>query len=200
MCKRIIVFGLPFIFFFFLISCVKEYSYERTENEKLQSQEAKGFLGATLGQCTTILPNNNGELFTNVEVDPLDAVQITVNVTDPGKYNITTDVANGVWFNASGIFKKAGTYNINLQAHGIPINVGASTFTIRFDKSTCSFTLPVLTDLNTWSFWDGQKSYKGIINSGIVIRNYIDGFSFGGPSNISASRLFIGFNDNRPLT
>jgi len=92
--------------------------------------------------------------------------QISVTVTTPGAYSITTDTVNGVWFNASGNFATAGTTPVTLIANGTPVNSGPFTFTVKWGTSTCTFVcnfspappndyFPRTTGSN-WSYeWDG---------------------------------------------
>lgn len=65
--------------------------------------------------------------------------QISVTVTTPGAYSITTDTVNGVWFNASGTFAAATTTPVTLIANGTPVNSGPFTFTVKWGTSTCTF-------------------------------------------------------------
>ena len=157
--KQLLFFTTIITILFISISCSRDYSYEKSFTQKIQEKQAKGFLGNNSGQCVTA--NINGEYLTNVATDASNTVQITVTITEPGKYSINTETVNGIFFNASGIFYNAGTYNVTLQGHGTAINIGNTSFTVKFNQSQCAFTLPVLTDLNTWSFWDNNKKYSG---------------------------------------
>jgi len=162
--KQLLFFITIIAIFFISISCRRDYSYEKSLIQKLQEQDAKGTLGSTTGQCATA--TINGEFLTNVETDASNTIQLTAIITKPGRYTITTDTVNGLFFNSSGLFYNAGTYNVTLQGHGTAINIGNTSFTVKFNQSQCRFTLPVLTDLNTWSFWDGSRKYHGVVGGG----------------------------------
>ncbi|HPI00503.1 MAG TPA: hypothetical protein PK772_09240 [Chitinophagaceae bacterium] len=144
---------------FIFISCRRDYSYEKSLTQKIQEKQTKGFLGNNFGQCLTA--NINGAYLTHVETDASNTIEITATITEPGKYTITTDTVNGMFFNASGVFYNTGIFKVSLQGHGTAINTGNTTFTITFDESQCTCSLPVYTDLNTWSFWDNNKKYNG---------------------------------------
>lgn len=154
------------ILLFTLISCRKDYSYEKSLIQKIQEQQAKGFLGNNLGQC--VAANISGEYLTNVETDASNTVQITVTITEPGRYTITTDTVNGIFFNTSGIFYNTGVATVTLQCHGRAISIGNINFTISFNQSQCAFSLVVGDDLNTWSFWGSNKKYNGKITSALI--------------------------------
>lgn len=151
---------------FISISCRKDYSYEKSFTQKIQEQEAKGFLGNNSGQCVTA--NINGEYLTNVEADVSNTAQITVTITEPGRYSITTDTVNGIFFNASGVFYNTGVATVALQGYGRAISVGNARFTISFNQSQCTFSLFVDSDLNTWSFWGNNKKHSGKVTSALV--------------------------------
>lgn len=157
--KQLICFVPIITLLFIFISCRKDYSYEKSLTQKIQEKQAKGFLGNNFGQCLTA--NINGAYLTHVETDASNTIEITATITEPGKYTITTDTVNGMFFNASGVFYNTGIFKVSLQGHGTAINTGNTTFTITFDESQCTCSLPVYTDLNTWSFWDNNKKYNG---------------------------------------
>ena len=144
---------------FIFISCRRDYSYEKSLTQKIQEKQTKGFLGNNFGQCLTA--NINGAYLTHVETDASNTIEITATITEPGKYTITTDTVNGMFFNASGVFYNTGIFKVSLQGHGTAINTGNTPFTITFNQSQCTCSLPVYTDLNTWSFWDNDKKYNG---------------------------------------
>ncbi|MGB4844249.1 MAG: hypothetical protein WBP16_07280, partial [Ferruginibacter sp.] len=69
-------------------------------------------------------------------------VDIEVDVSVGGNFDITTDSINGV------VFKKKGTIGegpgaIRLYASGKPVIAGVSTFTIRYGLSSCTFDVNV---------------------------------------------------------
>jgi hypothetical protein len=72
-----------------------------------------------------------------------NVVTINVNVTTPGKYNITTNKVNGISFSASGSFASHGAQQVILQASGTPEIPELSQFQLNADASHCTFYVPV---------------------------------------------------------
>jgi hypothetical protein len=55
---------------------------------------------------------------------------VTAEVSSPGAYQIITTKVNGVVYEASGIFEKAGTVSVDLIASGTPVNGGQYVYAI----------------------------------------------------------------------
>jgi len=94
-------------------------------------------------------------------------VEINVNVTRPGSYNITTYRKNGVMFSAAGNFTDTGLNTVRLKATGSFLLPGPTSYPITFDSSTCQFTIQVQDSAtmsmgaNTWQFTAGGHTYRG---------------------------------------
>lgn len=152
-------------------SCQKEYSFE-----KGNTIPAEGSLWDSSGDC---LPSTvHGTYYNGVTPGGDTAyVELQVNVTKTGGYNIKTDTANGFSFSDSGYFSSTGLNTIQLKPSGHPILVGTSTFNVSFDSTVCSFTINVQDSTGTglggtdttvtgnfgdWQFTtDSGGSYKG---------------------------------------
>ncbi len=89
-----------------------------------------------------------GSFMAGVTMTATNTVQISVTITTPGAYSITTDTVNGVWFNASGIFLTATTTTLLLTANGTPAISGPFTYTVKFGASTCTFVCTVAPPLS----------------------------------------------------
>ncbi|MDQ6755679.1 MAG: hypothetical protein M3004_01975 [Bacteroidota bacterium] len=100
---------------------------------------AVGTLGASAGTCTPVSPS--GTYTQGVALTSSNTVQVTVTVTTPGTYTISTNTVNGVSFSKSGIFTATGVQNVILNGTGTPTNSGAQTFAVSFGTSTCNFSL-----------------------------------------------------------
>lgn len=101
------------------------------------STVAVGTLGVTAGACT---PSTVSGTYTqSVALTPANTVQIQVNVTTPGTYNINTAAVNGVSFSTSGSFAATGVQNVTLIGAGTPTSAGVQVFTVSFGTSTCTF-------------------------------------------------------------
>lgn len=105
---------------------------------------AAGTLGGAPGACTPATVNGIYVVATGLTT--ANNVQIQVNVTTPGSYNIVTNSVAGFAFSASGTFTTTGVQNVTLStAPGSnPLAAGPQTFTVTFGSSTCTFTVNIL--------------------------------------------------------
>ena len=76
-------------------------------------------------------------------VTAANRVQIEVNVTALGTWNLSTSTVTGVSFSGSGTFTSLGTQMITLNATGTPTTAGQQTFTVTAGSSTCTFVITV---------------------------------------------------------
>jgi len=77
-------------------------------------------------------------------LDTSNKVKISVNVTIPGTYTISTNTINGYNFLGSGSLTATGIQTIILAASGTPVNQGTDVFTVAAGASTCTFSIQVL--------------------------------------------------------
>jgi hypothetical protein len=103
------------------------------------SGSASGTLGVSAGSCTPYTPS--GTYTQGVTLTSANTVGVTVTVTTPGTYIITTNTVNGVSFSSSGTFTTTGTQNVTLNGSGTPVSAGAQNFAVTFGASTCNFSL-----------------------------------------------------------
>lgn len=123
--------------FLTLFSCRKEYSFEQGN-----IVPSEGSLWDSSGAC---LPSTvHGTFYGGVTPGSDTAyVEIQVNVTQTGSYNIATDLQDGFSFADSGFFSNTGVNTVRLKPVGIPIINTTSTFTVSFDSTACSFTVVI---------------------------------------------------------
>jgi hypothetical protein len=118
----------------FFSKCQKEYSYEG------------GPIGNTTASavftCTGITVMGN--YYTATSLDQTNTVQLQVNVTIAGTFNVSTNTSNGIKFSASGIFTSMGLQTITLNGSGSPVATGAFNFNPSA-STVCSFTITVIT-------------------------------------------------------
>ena len=88
-------------------------------------------------------------------------VDIDVNVSAVGPYNIATTLNNGMTFSASGVFASTGVTTIQLVGSGTP--TAAGTFNIQVPGSpSCTFPVTVTGAATIdWSFKIGTTTYQG---------------------------------------
>jgi len=117
-------------------SCTKEKSYE---NGKSPLGNAEGSLLDNAGNCQDIVVNGNYQ--ENVPLTDNNFIWVKLNVTTQGQYIIYTDTSNGFWFRDTG-YVSLGSQLVKIKGHGKPILPLDASFTIFFDNSECSFTVP----------------------------------------------------------
>jgi hypothetical protein len=88
-----------------------------------------------------------GSYIKGIVTDTSEKIIVTLNVTTPGSYSITTNTVNGYRFSGSGILSAAGLQTVILYASGIPVNAGTDVFNITGGTSSCSFSNTVYTPL-----------------------------------------------------
>jgi hypothetical protein len=140
-------------------------------------------LGGAPGGCsgTTLI----GTYSVGVETFPVSGATISVNVTSPGTYVITSPVINGISFTGSGIFTTTGNIPVNVYASGTPVTSGSFDYPLTGNASTCSFSVPVsgtptdyiICKLDNVATTFNVNAQAGLINSPGVTTLSIDGSS-----------------------
>ncbi len=77
------------------------------------------------------------------QLNSANTVNIGLNVTVAGPYNITTTTTNGMTFSASGVFATTGPITITLQGSGTPITQGLFNIPM---PGTIPCTFPITVD------------------------------------------------------
>lgn len=101
-----------------------------------------GVLGDSSGNCQPVI--FMGTYAQGIPTTSSNAVEVSVTVTVPGPYTISTNTVNGVSFLGSGTFAITGPQNVLLYASGTPASSGNNVFTLQYGNSQCGFTLNVL--------------------------------------------------------
>ena len=133
-------------------------SIASTFNFKVVNESTKGT--AIISHNPTFSPTTV-YFYPNVDATGV-SVNLNVNVTALGTYNISTETINNITFNASGTFTSLGSQTIKLNASGMPNNIN---FYRQF----------LIT-----SYWQGQ---------GVVFESWFYRESSNGTSDISNIRL-----------
>ena len=150
----------------FICSCQKEIHFESDPPSipppDTTIHDARYTLTNTPNNC--MIDSLAGFYVKGIQIDSsLSKIFIHVNVSEAGKYNITTEDKNGVSFTGGGIFETTGDQVISLNAQGTPAVAEQDAFTVSTGTSSCSFVIDVLdivtvnnTDyfpLTTGSYW-----------------------------------------------
>jgi hypothetical protein len=116
--------GLSLAFY----SCQKETSYEELDNpgnEAVPGTSTGTSLFVMAGEPDDcVSPLISGAYRAGTALDASNTVEILVNVTTLGTWNITTGLTNGVRFSGSGNFTTTGLQSIVLTGNGIPLQSG----------------------------------------------------------------------------
>src|SRR2546423_956885 len=118
--------------FALFFACQKEKSFE----SGLGGATSKGSLQGAGGACLGITVA--GTYKKDSTLDTTNYVSVTVNVTVPGTYVISSDTANGIHFRATGTFTAAGVNTVRLNGIGKPLAAGTNTFRVTYDSTQCT--------------------------------------------------------------
>jgi hypothetical protein len=84
-----------------------------------------------------------GAYTTGVALTSANKVEISVDVTTIGTYDITTTASNGITFSGSGVLPALGPTTITLTATGTPTVSGPTNVLVTDGTTTCSFQVDV---------------------------------------------------------
>lgn len=161
--------------------------------------------------CLT--PVINGTYQATVPLNSSNTVEIKVDVTTAGSYNITTSTENGMSFSASGNFTTTGNGQVvTLRGSGTPDTAGTVSLTPEFGGSACSFDVTVATappvapgvltckiDGVFTSFYDRAEAQTidGLGMQYLYLTGYTD---VPNGSNVPQLQLFVTKNDKSAVT
>jgi hypothetical protein len=131
--KKIILF-FPFILFVFA-ACKKELSLEVSGLGGI----ARGSLTDSSGNCKDI--KAKGVYVVDQSMTDSNYLLVKVNFSSQGKYKITTDTVNGIWFIDSGFATQTGATLVKIRAKGKPILPKLNDFVLKFNGSFCAFSV-----------------------------------------------------------
>ena len=147
-------------------------------NDKLASFTLQGSPGNCLNDTVY------GSYYQDTLLSTDSKIEISADVTAPGKYSITTDTINGYSFSATGTFLNTGIQTFFLTAIGTPIKTGIDIFTVHGSISSCSFNVPVITvsvvtnfdyfPLSALSEW----TYDDLLHPGDSLTKAVKGTSY----------------------
>ena len=120
---------------FLLVSCEKEYSLDNGGF----SMTALGSLLDSLGNCKQITVS--GAFKVDVPLTTSNYLGANVNFIKTGKYTISSDTVNGMWFQDSGFVLNTGAAKVSVKGYGKPLLPKTSVFTLRFNGTSCSFSV-----------------------------------------------------------
>ena len=125
---------------FLFVSCQKELSIDNSSQPGsggTSSGTAVFSLGGAPGAC--LAPVISGTYTAGTALNAANTITLTVNVSTPGTYAISTQTRNGITFSGAGAFTATGAQTILLTGTGTPTVAGAHTFNPGADA--CSFVI-----------------------------------------------------------
>lgn len=167
-----------------LAGCEKEYSIEGIfSSAGTQGGTAVFTLDGAPGGC--LGSQVQGTYRVGVATTAANIAILTVNVTVPGTYTITTNTAAGISFAGSGTFTTTGLQFIQMNATGTPTSAGTSVFLP--GTNPCSFSVVVAANSGTGGS-SGTAVYElggapGTCFSPIVNGSYTQGVALT-PTNV----------------
>lgn len=119
----------------FFSACKKELSLEVSG----LGGQAKGTLTDSSGNCKDI--DVRGTYVVDQAVTDSNYLLVKMNFTAQGKYKISSDTVNGMWFVDSGFALQNGAAIVKVRAHGKPILPQQSDFILTFNGTYCAFSV-----------------------------------------------------------
>ncbi len=107
-------------------------------------------LGGSPGNCS--VSAITGNYIVGQAMAPANKVEMTVNVSSIGTYNITGTTINGVTFSGSGVFTNPGIQNIFLSASGTPAAQGVVNYPVTNGATNCNFSITYNTVITSATF------------------------------------------------
>jgi hypothetical protein len=170
--KPTIVIALAILVF---IACKKEYSFEGSLSVGTLKSDVTG-------DC---LPSFVGGVYqADSTLNDTHFIDVEINATTPGSYNISSDTVNGYYFSKQGtaVF---GTNTIRLLGKGKPFANGSNDFTIKYGTSTCVITVDVTGNVATGAIYTLESSPTGTCSGAIVNGTYKVGTALASTNTVS---------------
>ncbi|HYJ62458.1 MAG TPA: hypothetical protein VEV62_01855 [Parafilimonas sp.] len=165
----------------FILSFAFFYSCQRGISPLSNSVSDGSLLKDNNGNC--VLVSVSGAFIKGEQLNDSNYLEVSVNITSPGLYNITTDTVNGYFFKASGTFTSTGSVQIKLPAFGKPIVADTDFFSIRYNESFCEGSI-IVTDTSLEPAEYALSSSSGNCMDDTVYGSYIKGIALDSNSKI----------------
>jgi uncharacterized protein (TIGR02145 family) len=126
-----------------------------------RSNGANNDPGLALGSLECTYPYlNAGHIKIPLSVQDI-SVDLSVNVTKTGAYNIATNTFDKISFSSGGVFTSTGVQTITLYGNGTADTAGLFTFTASFGNSSCTFVVNALNNMNVACDGSPSVTYEG---------------------------------------
>ncbi|MBC9928873.1 hypothetical protein [Chitinophaga qingshengii] len=132
-----------------LVGCSKEYSRESPDPVNTPATPQQGQAVFTLvkqnSSCSDAKVEGTYKVGTPLGSDA--KIQVSVQVTTPGFWTMSTGMVNGMSYTASGTFTTVGKQTITLTGTGSPEKDGAFFFPLQTNGSSCSVIVVINGDV-----------------------------------------------------
>lgn len=142
------------------LSCQKELFFDGTSSGALKKDAS--------GNCSLV--SVDGIFKADTVLTSANFIDVQVDVSLPGTYDIKSDTVNGYSFSNTGTVVK-GANTIRLYASGKPIAGGKNNFTVTYGTSTCNFNITVsATSVAVFTLGGAPNICTGAIENGTYIK------------------------------
>ena len=139
-------------------------------------------LGGAPGGCTGF--TSQGTYQIGVPLIIANTVQMNVDVTVLGTYQIVVPSTNGMSFIKEGVFTTLGLQSVTLSGTGTPNTVGANNLNVSNTSGTCTFTLTVLPAGAGSTAVYTLQSTAGVCNGAVANGTYTSGVALTPLNNV----------------
>lgn len=136
-------------------------------------------LKSVSGDCAPI--TIGGAYVQNTGLGASNYMDVQVNFSVTGNYEIKSDTVNGFSFKATGQATTTGPQTVRLTAGGTPLIAGTNVFTIRFDTSVCQANVTVTAASAAYTF----GSTAGVCTGATAAGTYIAGAALGSANTVA---------------
>lgn len=130
-----------FLMLIFITSCQKELNFDL-------SAQSEGTLKADSVTFDCLPSTVNGVYKADSLLGSENYIDVQVDVTAVGVYDIVSDTVNGFSFRGTGTFGTTGLNTVRLYGSGTPLVAEISTFIITYNTSYCLVDVPVIGNAN----------------------------------------------------
>lgn len=125
------IFAAALFLVFILNSCQKELNFDYTA-------QSNGTLKSDAGSGDCLPITIHGDYQSDSALINSNYIDVQVDVTSLGQYEIYSDTINGYFFRGTGRFGMRGLNTVRLYGFGRPSRVGVDAFTIHYKNNTSS--------------------------------------------------------------
>ncbi len=99
--------------------------------------------GTSVGEIICDEITTGGTFESGKETNATHFVEMSVDVTEPGTFVISSNLVNGLIFAGEGEFPAAGSYTLQIGAVGTPTESGVFEYQLTYGAQTCTFEVNV---------------------------------------------------------